>query len=50
MIDIRERGSAGFLVFLAILFVSIIAGGLIAFSEVTKVNPFERAFLRKIPQ
>lgn len=49
MIDIRERGSAGFLVFLAILFVSIIAGGLIAFSEVTKVNPFERAFFEEDP-
>lgn len=45
----RERGGAGFLTFLAILFVSIVAGGMIAFSEIAKVNPFERAFFEEDP-
>jgi murein DD-endopeptidase MepM/ murein hydrolase activator NlpD len=49
MFGTRERGSATFLTFLVILFVSIIAAGLIAFSEVTKVNPFERAFFEEDP-
>lgn len=49
MIGARERGAAGFTTFLAILFVSIIAAGLIAFSEVTKINPFEPAFFEEEP-
>jgi murein DD-endopeptidase MepM/ murein hydrolase activator NlpD len=49
MRDARERGSAGFSVFLAILFFSILAGGPIAFSEIAKVNPFEPAFFEENP-
>jgi hypothetical protein len=45
----RERGGGGFVAFLAILFLSIIAAGLIAFSKVTKVNPFELAFIEEEP-
>jgi murein DD-endopeptidase MepM/ murein hydrolase activator NlpD len=45
----RERGGVGFLAFLAILFFSIVAAGLIAFSELTKVNPFEAAFFEEDP-
>ncbi|MEY4667443.1 MAG: hypothetical protein RL518_142 [Pseudomonadota bacterium] len=45
----RERGSSGFLAFLAILFFSIVSAGLLAFSELTKVNPFEVAFFEEDP-
>ena len=45
----RERGGVGFLAFLAILFFSIVAAGLLAFSEITKVNPFEAPFLEEDP-
>lgn len=49
MIVIRERGGAGFTTFLAILFSCIVIGGLIAFSKITKVNPFESAFFEEAP-
>jgi hypothetical protein len=45
----RERGGGGFLAFLAILFISVVAAGLLTFSEVTKVNPFELAFFEEEP-
>ena len=45
----RERGGVGFLAFLAIIFFSIVAAGLLTFSEITKVNPFEAAFLEEDP-
>jgi hypothetical protein len=47
MIYERERGASGFLAFLMLLFFSIVGAGLLAFSEVTKVNPFELAFLEE---
>ena len=43
----RERGGGGFIAFLAILFLSIITAGLLAFSEITKMNPFEGAFFEE---
>jgi murein DD-endopeptidase MepM/ murein hydrolase activator NlpD len=45
----RERGGGGFLAFLTILFFSIVAAGLLTFSELTKVNPFELAFFEEDP-
>lgn len=44
-----ERGGVGFLAFLAILFFSIVTAGLLAFSEITKMNPFEAAFFEEDP-
>jgi len=45
----RERGGGGFVAFLLILFISIVAGGLITFSHYMKVNPFEVAFFEEDP-
>ena len=45
----RERGAGGFLAFLAILFLSVVGAGLLAFSDITKVNPFEPAFFEEDP-
>jgi len=44
-----ERGAGGFLAFLVILFLSVVGAGLLAFSDITKVNPFEPAFFEEDP-
>jgi len=45
----RERGGGVFVAFLLVLFISIVAGGLITFSHYMKVNPFEVAFFEEEP-